>query len=76
MKPIENEISVRSFAWESPPDAPDYSMQEVEASLSSLEDQTGRAERSFRAGDLNMHEFVQRMLDAGRVFVSELEGMQ
>lgn len=72
--PLANQIAVRSFAWESPPDAPSYSVQEFESSCNDIEAAVGRAERALQSTSLEAA--IAILLDAAKTLVSELEGMQ
>ncbi len=74
MMPIANQFAVRSFAWESPPDAPPYSVQEFEASCNDMEAAIGRAERALYSDSVEAA--VAILIDAARSLIDELEGIQ
>lgn len=73
---LRNAVALRAgqAEYETPPDAPDYSAQEVELSITWAQERIGRAERALASGD--MAAAIDLLREAGKALVEEMEACE
>lgn len=72
---LRNAAAMRAAqaSYETPPDAPDYSAQELLLSITWAEERLGRAERAIHDG--NLAAAIDLLREAGQSLIEEMDGV-